>query len=168
MAAVRVSALSIFEHLLSCGISDFVSVPDTHQKTLIDLLLNQSDMRFIQVCTEDEAVGVATGLYAGGRNPALLIQNAGFYACLNSIRGLSLDAEIPTFMLIGEYMRQSTNSSIEDPSRVVNLTEPTLDTWKIPYWRLESSDDIGNIRLAYDHAFSQKGPSALLIGAPTA
>jgi len=147
--------------------TDIVCVPDTHQKSLIDQLLTQDAISFVQVCTEDEAVGVATGMYAGGRSPALLIQNAGLFACLNSIRGLSLDAEIPTFMLVGEYMRQASVKSADDQSRVVNLTEPTLMAWKIPFWRLESSDDLANIGLAFEWAYSKKGPSVVLVGAPT-
>jgi len=167
MKAIGVSAELLMRELQETGMTHMVCVPDTHQKTLIDVLLSQDHIRFIQVATEDEAVGVATGLYAGGQRPALLIQNAGLFACLNSIRGLSLDAEIPTFMLVGEYMRQGSFSSLDDPSRVVHLTEPTLLALKIPFWRLESSDDIGNVKKAFECAFSERGPSVLLVGAPT-
>ncbi|MHB1128616.1 MAG: thiamine pyrophosphate-binding protein [Ilumatobacteraceae bacterium] len=166
--ALEIPAQSILTELNKLGITHVVTVPDTHQKTLLSLLQDRSGPELIQVCTEDEAIGVSCGLYIANHRPLVLIQNAGFFACLNSVRGLSLDAEIPVCMLIGEYFRDPLLPSRQNISRVVNLLEPTLQTWGIPFWRLDEESDVVRIADAYDYSIQHLCPTALLIGAPTA
>ncbi len=47
------------------------------------------------------------------------------------------------------------------------LLEPTLETWGVPYYRLDQEDQLPNIRVAYEKAYEIRGPSALIVGAPT-
>ena len=65
------------------------------------------------VCTEDEAMGINAGLYMTGHRPMLLIQNNGLYACVNTLKAIALDAQVPTFMLIGQFGRD-VNKRVED------------------------------------------------------
>ena len=166
--AVPIPAQSILTEINKLGITHVVTVPDTHQKSLLSLLQDSSGPELIQVCTEDEAIGVSCGLYIANKRPIVLIQNAGFFACLNSVRGLSLDAEIPICMLIGEYFRDPLVPSQQNASRVVNLLEPTLQTWGIPFWRLDKESDVERIADAYEYSIQHLCSTALLIGAPTA
>jgi sulfopyruvate decarboxylase subunit alpha len=149
-------------------VTHVVTVPDTHQRTLLDLLSGSTDPELITVCTEDEAMGVSLGLYLGGKRPMLLIQNSGFYAMMNTIRGLSLDARAPTCMLIGEFLRDPAIAPADHASRLVHLLEPTLKTWKIPYYRLDTPGDLVAIPRAMDEAWRDRKPVALVVGAPTA
>lgn len=166
--AIPIPAQNILTEINKLGITHVVTVPDTHQKSLLSLLQDHSGPELIQVCTEDEAIGVSCGLYIANHRPLILIQNAGFFACLNSVRGLSLDAEMPICMLIGEYFRDPSIPSRQNISRVVNLLEPTLQTWGIPFWRLDEASDVTRIADAYDYSIQHLCPTALLIGAPTA
>jgi sulfopyruvate decarboxylase subunit alpha len=149
-------------------VTHMVTVPDTHQRTLLDLLSASPKPELITVCTEDEAMGVNLGLFLGGQRPMLLIQNSGFYAAMNTIRGLSLDAKVPVCLLIGEFLRDPMIAPAEHPARLVHLLEPTLRTWKIPYHRLDRDDDLAAIPQAMDEAWRDRKPVALLVGAPTA
>jgi sulfopyruvate decarboxylase TPP-binding subunit len=149
-------------------VTHVITVPDTHQRTLLGLLAASADPQLITVCTEDEAMGVNLGLFLGGRRPMLLIQNAGFYAAMNTIRGLSLDARVPACMLIGEFSRDPAVAPADHKSRLVHLLEPTLQAWRIPYRRLDRADDLTAIPQAMDQAWRDRGPTALLVGAPTA
>jgi sulfopyruvate decarboxylase TPP-binding subunit len=149
-------------------VTHVVTVPDTHQRTLLDLLAASVEPQLVTVCTEDEAMGVNLGLYLGGGRPVLLIQNSGFYAAMNTIRGLSLDARVPACMLIGEFLRDPAAAPADHASRLVHLLEPTLRTWKIPYYRLDRPDDLAAIPHAMDQAWRDRRPVALLVGAPTA
>jgi sulfopyruvate decarboxylase TPP-binding subunit len=97
----------------------------------------------------------------------LLIQNSGFYACLNTIRGLALDAKVPAPLLIGEFSRDPQVAPADHPSRLVHLLEPTLRTWQIPFHRLDHPDDIERLPVAIDQAWTGRGPVAVLVGAPT-
>jgi sulfopyruvate decarboxylase subunit alpha len=157
----------MLDRIRQAGTTHVVTVPDTHQRTLLDLLAASRDPDLITVCTEDEAMGVNLGMYLGGKRSMLLIQNAGFYAAMNTIRGLSLDARVPACMLIGEYARDPAVAPAANARRVVHLLEPTLQAWKIPYHRLDAPDDLDAIPAGMDQAWRDRGPFALLVGAPT-
>jgi sulfopyruvate decarboxylase subunit alpha len=159
----------MLEAIRKAGVTHVITVPDTHQQSLLHLLNLSSNPRLITVCTEDEAFGVNLGLYMGGQKPMLLIQNSGFYAALNTVRGLSLDGQVPTCMLIGEFFRDPRVAPEQHASRLVRMLEPMLDLWRIPTYRLDHESDIDdNIPTAIDHAWRDRGPVALVVGAQTA
>ena len=54
-----------------------VSVPDTHQKTVLAALDKERALRVLTCSTEDEANAIAAGLWMGGEPVALMIQHAG-------------------------------------------------------------------------------------------
>src|ERR1051326_2626943 len=60
-----------------------LSVPDTHQKTVLAALDKEEAIKTITCATEDEACTIAGGLYMGGEPVVLMIQHAGLYASVN-------------------------------------------------------------------------------------
>ncbi len=165
--AISVPAEAIVREIEALGITHVVNVPDTHQKSVLAVLARRSHPTLITACTEDEAVGVNAGLYVGGKRPMLLIQNTGLLASINCIKGIAMDAGIPTFMLVGLFSRDVTRTPADDPKRVVNRIGPTLDTWDIPWYPLERPDQIGAIAEAYQRSLEIRGPTVALVGAPT-
>ena len=165
--AISVPAEAIVHEIEALGITHVVNVPDTHQKTVLALLARRSSPTLITACTEDEAVGINAGLYVGGKKPMLLIQNTGLLASINCIKGIAMDASIPTFMLVGLFSRDVTKAPADDPRRVINRIGPTLDTWEIPWYPLERPDQIGAIAEAYRRSLETRGPTVVLVGAPT-
>jgi len=165
--ARAIDAQAMLDAIRSAGITHVLTVPDTHQRTLLALLAETDRPKLITVCTEDEAIGINAGLYIGGARPMLLIQNNGLYACLNTLKAIPLDAGAPTFMLIGEHGRDLTRPSRENTERSVRMLEPTLEAWGVPYYRLESPEDLDNFGRAYRQCQEQGGPVAALVGAPT-
>ncbi|MGE3271629.1 MAG: thiamine pyrophosphate-binding protein [Chloroflexota bacterium] len=165
--AIPVSAEAIVREIEALGITHVINVPDTHQKTVLALLARQTHPTLITACTEDEAVGINAGLYAGGKRPMLLIQNTGLLASLNCVKGIAMDASVPTFMLVGLFGRDVTKTPDDDPRRVINRIGPTLDTWEIPWYPLEHPDQIGAIAEAYQRSLETRGPTVVLVGAPT-
>jgi sulfopyruvate decarboxylase TPP-binding subunit len=165
--ALSVPAAAIVDELRALDITHVVNVPDTHQRTLLAELAHQSRMQLLTACTEDEAIAINAGLWIGGQRPLLSIQHVGLLAALNSVKGISIDAHIPTCMLVGYFGRDVTRSVRDNPGRAVTLIEPTLDTWNIPYFSLESPQDLPAIRQAYETSLERSGPTVVLIGAPT-
>jgi sulfopyruvate decarboxylase TPP-binding subunit len=150
------------------GITHVITVPDTHQRSLLALLAQTSDPTLITACTEDEAIGINAGLYIGGARPMLLIQNNGLYACLNTLKAIALDARVPTFMLVGEHGRDVALPSRENNDLSVRMLEPTLELWKVPYHRLEREADLSDLPRVYKRCLALEGPVASLVAAPTA
>ena len=157
----------ILGEIRGAGVTHVVTVPDTHQKSLLELLDDSPSPKLITVCTEDEAMGVNLGVVMGGKRPMLLIQNSGFYASMNTIRGLALDGCVPTMMLIGEFFRDPSTAPGSQSSRIVHLLEPTLDLWRIPYYRLDHKPDLANLAVAFKRAWAERGPVAVLVGGTT-
>lgn len=167
-AATPVSAAAIVSELRRLGISHVINVPDTHQRTLLSELARQDAIALLTACTEDEAIAINAGLWIGGERPMLLIQQVGLLAALNNVRGICLDARIPTCMLVGYFGRDVTRPACDNAARAVHLIEPTLDAWGVPYFALESTDDLPVIEQAYRRGLDDSGPSVILVGAPTA
>ena len=158
-----IGAAFLLAALRHAAVSHVVIVPDTVQKTFLAALEAAPDIVRIVACTEDEAVGINAGLYATGHRPLLSIQNNGIFACVNTLRGIALDAAVPTVMLVGLYGYRPVAPPEASPSRMVALLEPTLATWSIPHRRLWSDDDLGDFADIYAEAFTRRGPTALII-----
>ncbi|MFI5267263.1 MAG: thiamine pyrophosphate-binding protein [Chloroflexota bacterium] len=149
------------------GITHVLTVPDSHQKTVLDVLAKGTQPRLLTICTEDEAVGMNMGLYAGGQKPMLIIQNNGLYAGINAIKALSFEARVPLLMMIGEFVRDPAVPSRENRSRAVRMLEPVLETWGIPYFRIDGPEDVGKLAQAHQQSLDNRGPVAVIIGART-
>jgi sulfopyruvate decarboxylase TPP-binding subunit len=165
--ALSVPAAAIIAELRAFGITHVINVPDTHQRTLLAELARQSAIRLVTACTEDEAIAINAGLWIGGQQPVLSIQHVGLLAAMNNVKGIALEARIPTCMLVGYFGRDVTRRARDNTARAVKLIEPTLDVWGVAYFPLERPDDLGVIGAAYRHSIEHLGPSVVLIGAPT-
>ena len=145
-----------------------LSVPDTHQKTVLAALEHEPAIRLITCATEDEANAVAAGLYIGGEPCILMIQHAGLYASVNTLRGVAIDGRVPIFYLIGLLSREK---DLEDPRQsrhsMVRYCEPLLDTFGVPHARLEGPDDLHLIPEYYQISHERRGPAAVLVGLET-
>src|SRR5438128_4230657 len=74
-----------------------LSVPDTHQKSVLAALDKEQALRVVTCATEDEATTAAAGLWMGGEPCVLMIQHAGLYASINTLRGVALAGRVPVF-----------------------------------------------------------------------
>lgn len=165
--AASIEGRLLAEEIRALGTTHVLTVPDTCQKSVIERLATFTVPKLLYVCTEDEAIGINAGLYITGHKPLMLIQNNGLFACLNTLKAISLDSGVPTCFLIGQFGRDVNKTIEENPKRMVHRLEPTLETWGVPFFRLEGPADLGNLRKASETAWSTKGPAAAIIGAPT-
>src|SRR3977135_4472598 len=83
-----------------------LSVPDTHQKTVLAALDKERALRVLTCATEDEANGVAAGLWIGGETEIVMSQHAGLYAAVNTLRGIAMDGKVPVCYMIGLLSRE--------------------------------------------------------------
>lgn len=165
--AQSVPATLLLDAIRACGITTIVTVPDTHQRTLLTLLNNTPDIRLLTCATEDEATAIAAGLWIGGDQPALLIQHAGLYASVNTLRGVVLDGGIPMFYLMGLLNREPQLHPRDSTRSMVKYCMPLLDTFNVPYALIDGADDLPEIPRLFALSREQKGPAVALIGLPT-
>jgi sulfopyruvate decarboxylase TPP-binding subunit len=165
--AFGVEAAAIAAEVDKLGITHVICIPDSFQRTIIARWADGDSPKLVRACTEDEGVGINAGLYMGGQNPMMCIQNNGIFASINTLKAIALDAKVPTLMMVGQFQRDVTKRIEDNRSRAVRMLEPTLETWGIPFWRLEGPDDIGVIAEAYSRAQTDQGPAVVIVGAPT-
>ena len=167
MAAQSIPAGQLLSAIREAGVQDVVLVPDTHQRTLLDLLMADDALRTVHCSTEDEAVAASAGLIVGGRRPMINIQHAGLYASVNNLRGIGLDGQFPIVIMIGLLGRDPEMEPSADGSSMVRLCQPLLDTLGVPWYLLDGPDDLHHVAEAFVQADARGGPVALLVGAPT-
>jgi sulfopyruvate decarboxylase TPP-binding subunit len=144
-----------------------LSVPDTHQRTVLTALDKERAIRVVTCATEDEATAVAAGLYIGGEPCVLMIQHAGLYASVNTLRGVAMDGRVPTLYVVGLLGREKDKEPRESRQSMVRYCEPLLDTFGVPHARLEGPNDVHLIPEYYRVAQQRRGPAALLVGLET-
>ncbi len=150
-----------------CGVTTIVTVPDTHQRSLMTAISEDRDLRMITCATEDEATAIAAGLWLGGAEPMLLIQHAGLYASVNTMRGVVMDGRIPMFYFIGLLSREPDRSPRASGRSMVKYCEPLLDTFGVPYALIDGPDDVSAIPGLFRRSREERGPAVALIGMTT-
>jgi sulfopyruvate decarboxylase TPP-binding subunit len=144
-----------------------LSVPDTHQKSVLAALDKERSLRVLTCATEDEATTIAAGLWIGGEPCALMIQHAGLYASVNTLRGVAMDGRVPMFYMIGLLSREKDKVPRESRHSMVRYAEPLLDTFGVPHGTMEGPDDVHFIPEYYRLSRERRGPAAVLVGLET-
>ncbi len=125
---------------------------------------------------EGEAFALAAGLWMGGRNPLVLIQNTGLLESGDSLRGTLLRMRIPVVCLVtyrgyaklarwGSPAPEPTAEILGRPDldSVAVMTEPTLRAWGVPFDFLHTDDDVAKISAAFAQAQQRSAPVAVLV-----
>jgi sulfopyruvate decarboxylase TPP-binding subunit len=163
-----IPAAVLHEAISGLGVSHVLIVPDTHQKTLLASLVKDPDLKMLTFSTEDEAICVNAGLWIGGAEAVVIIQNVGLFAAMNALRGVAIDMKVPTLLIVGQFGRDVSKTVEDNAPTGVRLMEPVLDAMDVPHYRLDFSEDVGVLKTAYERSRADRGPVVVLIGAPTA
>ena len=161
-------------------VTDVVGLPDNSSAALLDLLRQDDEVRSHSITREGEAFALAAGLWIGGKNPLVLIQNTGFLESGDSLRGTLLRMRIPVLCMITYrgYHKMREDSSLiptsldaeilsrPDLDSVALMTEPTLKAWGLPFDFLHTDEDVSKISSAFSRLQKTSSPFALLITEP--
>ena len=162
-----VPAELLVNEITGLGVTHVVTVPDTHQRTLLELLAEDSRLSLLTVSTEDEAIGVNAGLWIGGAEPLLLIQNVGLFAGLNALRAIAQDMKTPACILVGQFGRDLERAAEDNRASAVRLIGPLMETMNLPFYMIDTPDDAPLLTRAFQESRERHGPVVVLISAPT-
>jgi sulfopyruvate decarboxylase alpha subunit len=85
----------------AAGSRDVVYVPDNPlSHVLRECEQRFPDLRLILATREEEAFGIAAGLYLGGRRPTVMLQSSGLGNSINALTSLLLPYRIPVLMVV--------------------------------------------------------------------
>jgi len=128
-------------------------------------------VRLVGCCSENQVVTVAAGLALGGKRPLLMMQNQGLYNCINTLRAVCLDAQMPLVFMVGQFGREYANlgqPSTASRRTMVRIMEPLLNAINVPFLCLDSEADLVRMDEAYALAHAQRTAVVLLVSAPMA
>src|SRR5689334_17675913 len=98
---MTLTAQGVYNTLKNLGVTHLIWLPDTESGHMWDEMASQGAIKLVQVTREGEALGIAAGLIATGKNPVVLIQNTGLFESGDSLRGLGIEAEMPILLMVG-------------------------------------------------------------------
>jgi sulfopyruvate decarboxylase subunit alpha len=165
--ATGLPAQLVLDGLDGAGITHVVTVPDTHQRTVLELIDAREAPPVIRAATEDDVLGICGGLWMGGARPVALIQQLGIFASVNALRGLTHDLAFPLAILAGMYGRETDRAVAESPKSAVRLCTPVLDALEIPWVLIEEPGQAGLIAKTLTRPFAEGGAHVVLLGAAT-
>jgi sulfopyruvate decarboxylase alpha subunit len=147
----------------AAGSRDVVYVPDNPLSHVLGVFSEQyADVRLLLATREEEAFGVAAGLYLGGRLPTVMLQSSGLGNSLNAITSLLLPYEIPVLIVIS--MRGDADEWNPAQVPMGRALRPILDAMTIPHATVESSEAAADtVRIAGAAAFESRRPAACLL-----
>jgi sulfopyruvate decarboxylase subunit alpha len=162
-----VPAQVLHREISALGVSHVLIVPDTHQKTLIASLMQDPKLTVLTFSTEEEALCVSAGMWMGGMDALVQIQNVGLFASMNALRGMCMDLRVPACILVGQYARDVTRPVEDNANSAVRLIESVLAALDVPCYVIDRPDDVGLLSRAFAQSRAERRPTVVLVSAPT-
>jgi sulfopyruvate decarboxylase TPP-binding subunit len=158
-------AEELIREIKRAGISFVVALPDaTTSHHLLKSMLDDPELRVVQVCKEDEGVSICSGLYCAGHRALLLIQYTGLLDSINALRGVAVEGEFPVCMMVGLLSKERGVKPTESKHYGVRIVEPILDAMGIEHHLVEEPEDVRQVVPAIEAAYARSRPTVLLIG----
>jgi sulfopyruvate decarboxylase TPP-binding subunit len=160
---VQKAALSpetVLAQMKSNGVTHVVWLPDSETNWLFLLMKADPTLTLVGVNREGLAFSAASGIYAGGKTPLILIQNTGLMESGDSLRGWAMQMEVPVVLMVGYrgYTRHGVNRDT-----AATYTERFLNAFNINYYLVEEDGDAERISIAFAEAKKTKRPVAVLV-----
>lgn len=164
MSEKGASAHKTVRKLHELGFTHALMIPDSESRLLYEALENDPEIDLITPCREGESVAIAAGLWTGGLKPLLVIQNTGLMEAGDSLRGCGVGPKVPLRMMVGWRGYGGAVAGKLPIDSAYTYTEPLLQAWRIPTWRMMSDDDLGTLELMDQTAAETSYPAAVITG----
>jgi sulfopyruvate decarboxylase subunit alpha len=163
VSEVQKAALSpetVLAQMKKNGVTHVVWLPDSETNWLFLLMQEDPSLTLVGVNREGLAFSAASGIYAGGKTPLILIQNAGLMESGDSMRGWAIQMEVPVVLRVGYrgYTRHGVNKDT-----AATYTERFLNAFNIQYYLVEEDGDAERLSIAFEEARKTKRPVAVLV-----
>ena len=121
------------------GSRDVVYVPDNPLSHVLRVFDDQfPGVRLLLATREEEAFGIAAGLYLGGRRPTVMLQSSGLGNSLNALTSLLLPYQIPVLIVVS--MRGDAGEWNAAQMPMGRAVRSIFDAIAIPHTTVESAD----------------------------
>ena len=147
----------------AAGSRHVVYVPDNPLSHVLRVLDEGfSDIRTTLATREEEAFGIAAGLYLGGVKPTVMLQSSGLGNSLNALTSLLLPYKIPTLIIIS--MRGDAGEWNDAQVPMGRALRGICDAIGLPCVTAETPESTAEtVRLVGQTAFGTRLPGVCLL-----
>lgn len=137
-------------------------VPDNVIAPLIRLIEADPFFTVVSPAREEEAVGIVTGAYMGGKRGIVLMQTSGFATIVNALASLACPFQIPLLMMVSE--RGTLGEFQQGQAIVCRTMRPVLQSLGVEHFAIQERDQVefvvgGMVR----QAFATQAPAAMIL-----
>ena len=163
MTATPAWAVGVCAGVHAAGSRDVVYVPDNPLSHVLRVFEQQfRDVRAILATREEEAFGIAAGLYLGGSLPTVMLQSSGLGNSLNALTSLLLPYQIPVLMVVS--MRGDSGEWNAAQLPMGRAVRAIFDSIGVAHTTVASADAAADtVRCAGRTAFGTRTSSACLL-----
>jgi sulfopyruvate decarboxylase subunit alpha len=156
-------AANVCEGVHAAGSRDVVYVPDNPLSHVLKVFEHQfRDVRLMLATREEEAFGIAAGLYLGGRLPTVMLQSSGLGNSLNALTSLLMPYQIPALMVVS--MRGDSGEWNAAQVPMGRAVRGIFESIGVPHVTVESAAGAcDTVRLAGKTAFGTRTLGACLL-----
>src|SRR3954464_4807726 len=156
-------AVGVCAGLYAAGSRDVVYVPDNPlSHVLAELGEQYGDVRLVLATREEEAFGIAAGLYLGGRPPTVMLQSSGIGNSLNALTSLLIPYQIPVLMVVS--MRGDIGEWNAAQVPMGGAVRGIFDAIGVPHTTIDSADAAADVvRLPGKTVFGTRTGAACLL-----
>ena len=152
---------TIVQALKDSDVSLVAYVPDISIHQVTKLMQDDPYFHVVSATREEEAIGIAVGSYAVGRNAAVFMQSSGFGNCVNAIASLCIPCRVPIPLFIN--MRGEVGEMNPWQYPMGQAVEPVLEAMGILTIRVERIEDLEDATQAASAAAFKGGQGVALI-----
>ncbi|MEM9138321.1 MAG: phosphonopyruvate decarboxylase [Pseudomonadota bacterium] len=151
----------VFAAMGERDISWVATIPDGGLTTLLQTCEASPNVRVITLTTEEEGMGLTTGLWLGGQKSMIAMQSSGVGNCINAL-GLPAAMRAPCLMLV--TMRGVWGEFNPWQVPMGQGSEPVLSTMGVKCFPVDRAEDVGEtFAAAADLAFDGGFACAVLV-----
>ena len=145
------------------GSRHVVYVPDNPLSHVLRILGEGfSEIRTTLATREEEAFGIAAGLYLGGAKPTVMLQSSGWGNSLNALTSLLLPYKIPALIVIS--LRGDAGEWNEAQVPMGRAVRGICDAIGVPHATAETPETTAEtVRLVGQTAFGTRWPGVCLL-----
>ena len=149
-------AAAVCEGLQAAGSRHVVYVPDNPLSHVLRILGKEhADVRTTVATREEEAFGIAAGMYLGGARPTVMLQSSGLGNSLNALTSLLIPYKIPALVIIS--MRGDIGEWNDAQVPMGRAVRAICDAIGVPHATAETPETTAaTVRLAGETAFGTR------------
>jgi sulfopyruvate decarboxylase subunit alpha len=147
----------------AAGSRHVVYVPDNPLSHVLRVLADEyRDIRTTLATREEEAFGIAAGLYLGGVRPTVMLQSSGLGNSLNAVSSLLLPYGIPALAIISMRGEDDEWNPAQGP--MGRAVRPIFDALGVPHVTIQTAEAAAeSVRQVGEAAFAHRRLRACLL-----